>query len=145
MDSKKLFPRGIELVNGAIIENNKGEILLTTGPKWKNKWGMPGGHVEVGEKLLDSIVREGEEETGLKLKAIAIVHWGELIGTQDFHRAAHFVFFDAYCKVIGGELKLQKEEISESKWMMPEEALKENLAEGYSETIRDFIKYKKSH
>ncbi len=30
------FPRGVEIVSSAIIENNQGEILLVKSEKWSN-------------------------------------------------------------------------------------------------------------
>ena len=98
------YPRGIELVNGAIIENSNGEILMTQSPKWNDKWCFPGGHVGPGETIIESIIRECEEETSLKLKVISVIRWGELINSKDFHRPAHFIYFDIYCKIISGEL-----------------------------------------
>lgn len=138
----KAFPRGIEVVGGVIIENKNSEILVTRSPKWSNKWVCPGGHVEIGEKLISALVREGREETGLKLKPVDIVSLGELIGSKDFYRPAHFIFFDVYCKVIGGKIKLQRSELSEWMWMKPEEALKLDLAESYDKTLKNFIAYK---
>ena len=63
------FPRGIELVTGAVIENQNGEILMVKSHKWNNKWCMPGGHIDPGETIEHAALREAEEETGLKLKA----------------------------------------------------------------------------
>lgn len=139
------FPRGVEVIGSAIITNKKGEVLLTKSPKWNNKWIMPGGHIEPGESILDGVVREAEEESSLKLRPIAIVHWGELINPADFHRPAHFIFFDVYCQTIGGELKLDDDELTEHQWVKPEEALQLGLAESYSETIRKFIEYLKKN
>ena len=138
----KKFPKGVEVVGSAIIENEKGEILLFRSPKWSNKWTMPGGHIEPGEKIEDALLREAEEETGLKLKPIKIIAFGELIGSKDFHRPAHFIYFDLLCKIGGGEIKLDNQELIEYRWVKPDEALKIDLAESYDQTINDYLKYK---
>jgi len=138
------FPRGIEVVGSAIIENEKGEILLAQSPKWQNKWTLPGGHLEPGETIMEVAAREAEEETGLKTRPIAVIHWGELINPPDFHRPAHFIYFDSYCKVVGGALKLDNRELSTYQWVAPHEALKLDLATTYPETIKEFIKYLES-
>ncbi|MBI5733632.1 MAG: NUDIX domain-containing protein [Candidatus Kerfeldbacteria bacterium] len=135
------YPRGIELVGGVIVENDKGEILLGKCPKWGNKWILPGGHIEPGETIVASQLREAEEETGLKLRPIAITSWGELINSRDFHRPAHFVYFDAYCKIAGGEFKLDNQELVAYQWLIPAEALKLDLAESYDKSIEEYIKY----
>ena len=44
-DNNQKFPKGVEIVGSAIIENDQGEILLVRAPKWHNKWTMPGGHI----------------------------------------------------------------------------------------------------
>lgn len=41
-------------------------LLIQRGkPPYENKWALPGGFIEMDEKLVDSACRELEEETGL--------------------------------------------------------------------------------
>jgi len=141
---KNKFPRGVEVVGSAIIENNEGQILLTQSPKWSNKWVMPGGHIDPGEKVSEGITREVEEEVGLKVKFIDLIAWGELIDSKDFHRPAHFIYFDVYYKLVSEKVQLDNVEIKAYKWLTPEEALKLDLAESYSDTIQKFIEYKEN-
>lgn len=137
------FPRGVEFVGSAIIENKKGEVLLVKSPKWSNKWTMPGGHIEPGEKIEDALLREAEEEVGLKLKSQGIVAYGELINSKDFHRPAHFIYFDIFCQTDNENIKLDNEELFEYLWVTPEKALMMDLAESYEQTIIDYLEYKK--
>lgn len=135
----KKYPRGIEVVSSAIIENNSGEILLAQSQKWNNKWTLPGGHIKPGETIIKSVIREVEEETGLKISPICIISWGELINSSDFHRHAHFIYFDVYCKLSSGKFKLDKHELTAFKWILPKDALQLDLAESYLETIQRYI------
>lgn len=137
------FPRGVEIVGSAIIENKKGEVLLVKSPKWSNKWTMPGGHIEPGEKIEEALLREAEEEVGLKLKSQGIFAYGELINSKDFHRPAHFIYFDIFCQTDNENIKLDNEELFEYLWVTPEKALMMDLAESYEQTIIDYLEYKK--
>ena len=141
--SNKKFPKGVEVVGSAIIENPQGKILLTCSPKWNNKWTMPGGHIDPGETIEEALLREAEEEVGLKLKSEGVIAWGELIDSKDFYRPTHFIYFDIYCKTKSTDVKLDNDELTEYVWVTPEEALKMDLAESYEKTIKDFIEYKK--
>lgn len=137
------YPRGIEVVGSAVIENGKGEILLTQSPKWHNKWVMTGGHVEPGENIIAAMLREAQEETGLVLEGTDIINFGELINSHDFHRPAHFIYFAVYCKIVkDGEIILDNRELSAYKWVTPQDALKMELAESYDITVRKFIEYR---
>jgi len=142
---KNKFPRGIELCAGAIIENSNKEILLAKSPKWNNKWTFPSGHIELGEKIEEGAIREIEEEVGLKLKSEGIFTYGELIDSKDFHRPAHFVYFDIYCKTDDIDVKIDEDELTEYKWMTPQTALEMDLAESYDKAINDFINFKKNN
>ena len=51
----------------AIIENDKGEILLQSR-KDNDKWGLPGGCQEVGERFQEVVIREIKEETNLDVR-----------------------------------------------------------------------------
>lgn len=49
-----------------IIVNDKGEILLQSRAD-RDKWGLPGGCQELGEKFTDTAIREVKEETNLNI------------------------------------------------------------------------------
>lgn len=51
----------------AIIENEKGEILLQSRAD-RDLWGLPGGCQEIGETFEETIIREVKEETNLLVK-----------------------------------------------------------------------------
>ncbi len=56
--------------NAVILVNNKNEILLTKRrfPPKKSYWDLPGGFVEFGETVEQSVIREIKEELGLTIK-----------------------------------------------------------------------------
>lgn len=61
----------------AIIVNNKNQILLQRRVD-NDKWGLPGGCQEIGERFEDTVIREVKEETNLNvnetdLKLITVV------------------------------------------------------------------------
>lgn len=131
------LPRGVEVVVGVVIRNQTGEILLTKSKKWSRPV-IPGGHVEPGESILEAAKREGEEETGLRLKPIAVLRWGEQIKPKEYHRPAHWIFFHCLCEVIGGEVRLQSSELTDYSWVKPEALAKKGM---YRETMEQYQFY----
>lgn len=51
----------------AVIVNNQGQILLQSRAD-RDKWGLPGGCQELGERFQDTIIREIKEETDLDVR-----------------------------------------------------------------------------
>ena len=64
----KLRHKFVLLQDGAaaIIVNKQGQILLQSRAD-RNKWGLPGGCQELGERFQDTIIREVKEETNLDI------------------------------------------------------------------------------
>ena len=54
--------------DGVIIESGKILLIKRKNNPYKNKWALPGGFVEYGERVEEAIFREILEETGLKTK-----------------------------------------------------------------------------
>ena len=59
----------VELTNMCLVYNEKKVLVQEkTGTKYEGGLVFPGGHVEEGESLRDSVIREIREETGLVIK-----------------------------------------------------------------------------
>ncbi|MBI5072419.1 NUDIX domain-containing protein, partial [Candidatus Woesearchaeota archaeon] len=50
---------------GPLIFNKEGKLFLMQSPKWRNKWVIPGGKIELGETMEQAVKREIKEETNL--------------------------------------------------------------------------------
>ena len=55
-------------VDGVLIKNRKVLLIKRKNEPFKNKWALPGGFVEYGEKVEDAIIRELKEETGMNVR-----------------------------------------------------------------------------
>lgn len=95
---------------GGCIFNEKGEVLLQKRGD-SNKWGFPGGAIELGETPEMAAIREAKEETGLDVEV------GDLIGifTDCDMRypsgdQAHSIFIAYELKQVGGSLQCDGDE-----------------------------------
>lgn len=94
---------------GAVIFNPHGKILLCKSHKWENKYVIPGGHIELGEKMEDALKREIWEETGLKIYDIKLISIKESIFSSTFHEKKHFIFIDYQCRTDSSDVVLNDE------------------------------------
>ncbi|MGF1655934.1 MAG: NUDIX domain-containing protein [Verrucomicrobiales bacterium] len=107
---------------GALIFNSRTRrILLVKTKKWSGKWGIPGGKVERGETSMDALIRELEEETGLRPSRVEFVMCQDCIDSQEFCWPAHFVLLNYLAYVDSEEVRLNNE-ATEFCWCSPTEA-----------------------
>lgn len=115
--------RGYPLVTvGALIVGPSGRVLLVRTHKWRDRWGVPGGKVDLGETLLAAVHREVREETGLTLGAVAWAPTHEAVDHPEFHRPAHFVLLNFVARATSEDVALNDEAQAHA-WTTPEEAL----------------------
>lgn len=55
-------------VDGVLIRNKKVLLIKRLNEPFKGKWALPGGFVEYGERVEEAIIREFEEETGIRAR-----------------------------------------------------------------------------
>lgn len=138
---KEYYGKVVEVVSSPIIVNKRGEILLIKSHKWGDKYLIPGGHIEIKETIFETAEREGEEETGLKIKPLYCVNMGELIFSPDFHRKAHLIYFHIVCEALSEDVRLDDVEVNEFIWIEPKNVLSQNLvlADGIKKSMENLI------
>ena len=115
----QIFP---EPTVGIFIFNQSNELLLVKSHKWPGKYVVPGGHVELGERLEDAAIREAKEETGLDIYDLKFINFQQFIYDSSFWKQRHFIFFDYFCRTDSLEVKLN-DEAEEHVWVKPVAAL----------------------
>ena len=98
----------VELTNMCMICDGKGNVLVQdkkNNPYWSG-WNFPGGHVEPGEYVTPSVIREMQEETGL------LIEKPKLCGIKEFHKSKdgkRYIVFLYVANRYSGELKPSNE------------------------------------
>ncbi|MFS0674859.1 NUDIX hydrolase [Ornithinibacillus sp. 179-J 7C1 HS] len=93
-------------VYGIYVENNKLLVINKNGGPYINRYDLPGGSLEEGESLMEAMVREFREETGIDIevdKNIGIVDFFLPSKWKEFTDVHHIAVFYQVRKV-GGEI-----------------------------------------
>ena len=124
---------------GALIFNPEGKMLLVRTHKFHDKYVVPGGHIEVGEKMTDALIREAKEETGLDIYDLEFIFFQEFIQDKSFWKNMHFIFFDFACKTDSSNVTLNDEAQSYI-WVTLDEALELPIDSYTGNAIRELMK-----
>lgn len=132
----QIFP---EPTVGAFIFNAKGELLLLQSHKWPGRYVVPGGHVELGERLEEAVVRESKEETGLDVHSIEFINFQQFIYDPAFWKKRHFIFFDFACRADSSDVRLN-DEAEGCVWVEPHQALRMELDTYTRRSVEEWLK-----
>ena len=134
---KRDYPERPIIGVGAIIVSD-GRVLLVrraTEPL-KGEWSIPGGVLELGEKLHDGLRREALEETGLQVEPQDVLEVFDSIFSDEQGRTQyHFVLIDYRCRVLGGEARAGSD-VSAVKWVTAAELDQLGLRESIECVLR---------
>jgi len=121
----------IEFPNNKILLVKRGTVVF------KGYWALPGGRVDAGETVEETVVREVKEETGLHVRIVKKIGEYHESGVQDG------IEYDYYptcflVKPTGGKIKRQEKEIEEIR-LVDLKNIPEKLAFEHSSMIRDYM------
>ena len=126
----------VELTNMCMVCDGKGNVLVQNkkGDRTWHGWNFSGGHVEQGEFVTPSVVREIREETGLTIEN------PKLCGIKEFHKeqdGKRFIVFLYVASRFSGELRSSAE--GDVFWYpLSELKRSKELADGFSEMLPVF-------
>lgn len=114
------------LCNLCMVEDlENGKVVLQYRSPEKNNWSgyaFPGGHIEEGESLVESVIREIEEETGLTIfnpQLAAVKNWQLENGTR-------YIVFCYKATEFTGQLRSSEE--GEVSWVEKDQLKKLDLS-----------------
>jgi ADP-ribose pyrophosphatase YjhB (NUDIX family) len=135
-------PRANSLVPGAsaVVVNDEGKILLQRRSD-NARWALPGGVMDIGESIGQSIIREVREETGFEVEPEYIIGVysdpGHVFAYDDGEVRQQFSICFA-CRIVGGTLRVS-EESTEVAFFSPEEIDDLDMHESIRLRIRHYL------
>lgn len=101
------------VVSVSINKDNQVLIIKENKPSAIHKWNFPSGRIELKEDILKAACREVKEETGFEVKLTGTT------GVYNFISSSNnqVILFHFIGEITGGSLKLEEDEIVDSKWI----------------------------
>lgn len=120
---------------GGVVLNERNELLVVCERHRRTKqpyYKLPGGALQSGEHLVDGVIREVLEETGVQTQFESLVcfrHWhGYRYGKSD-------IYFVCRLSPLSEELTMQTEELEECLWMPVEDYMSSELVSVFNKRI----------
>jgi 8-oxo-dGTP pyrophosphatase MutT (NUDIX family) len=145
---RKIVGSRLILVPGAriVVHDRAGRVLLELRSDFR-KWGLPGGHQEVGDSSTETAIREVFEESGLKITRPQVFG----IASDPKHETIRFPNGDRTQSVAimfhaskpRGKPKFDPHETLELGWFALD-ALPKNLMPNSRRTLKAFQRYRRT-
>ena len=126
-------PESVIMTNMCMIEDGAGNVVVQERTGHWPGFAFPGGHVEDGESLVDAVIREVWEETGLTIRS------PRLVGVKNWFQdsGARSMVFLYRASAFEGELTSSEE--GAVRWIPLAEVPGLTLARGMIDTLRMFL------
>ncbi len=118
---------------GAVVVDDDRLLLIRRGHgPAAGEWSVPGGRVELGELMVEALVREVKEETGLDVAVGDYIGYVERVGDEH-----HFVIHDFHATAFDTEPLIAGDDAAEVRWVDLSAVADLNLVEGLAEFLAD--------
>jgi 8-oxo-dGTP diphosphatase len=123
-------------VGVVIIREGRALLVRRNSEPLKGEWSVPGGMLELGEKLRDGAAREALEETGLVVEVGEVLDvFDSIFPDADGQVQYHYVLIDFLGRPISGEA-VAASDVSEVKWVSEADLATMNLRPSIAQVVR---------
>lgn len=137
MSPGRLYPERPMVGVGVLIRVGEEYLLIKRASEPdKGMWSIPGGMVEIGEKVSEAAVREAKEETGLDVELVEDLGVVDKIVRDEAGKVKyHFVIVDYLAEPASGEMHAMDDAL-EARWVNPRDFHRYEM----SPTLIDLLK-----
>ena len=134
---KRDYPeRPIIGVGAVIIRGDRVLLVRRATEPLKGEWSVPGGVLELGEKLREGVRREVLEETGLQVEPGEVLDVFDSIFRDGQGRTQyHYVLIDYLCHCIAEDARAGSD-VSEVRWVRQDELAAMGLRDSIEQVAR---------
>jgi mutator protein MutT len=123
-------------VGAVVVEGGRVLLVRRDTEPLRGEWSVPGGMLELGEKLRDGIRREVQEETGIEVDPGEVLDVFDSIFTDTLGRTQyHYVLIDYLCRPLSGEPRAGSD-VSDVRWVSAEALPAMSLRESIEQVVR---------
>ena len=134
-DAPREFPDAPRVGVGAVILDGTRVLLARRGrAPSAGKWSIPGGLVDVGERLEDTLLREIEEESGLRVRLLGLCGVIDRVVREQDAVRYHYVIIDYAAEPVGGRLRAGSD-AAEVRWVEVDELDRYDTTEGLADMV----------
>ncbi len=103
----------------AVVFSGDRVLLVRRGNEpSRGRWGLPGGVVELGERVGEAVVREIREETGVTVRPLRLLTIFDSIVRDDGGKIRfHYVLCEYLCEAVEGEPHAATD-VSDAMWVL---------------------------
>ncbi len=129
------FPDAPRVAVSAVVLDGERVLLARRGrPPGQGKWSIPGGLVDLGERIEDALVREIEEESGLRVRLLGLCGVIDRVVREQDAVRYHYVIIDYVAEVVGGRLQAGSD-AAEVRWVAVDDLGQYDTTDGLAEMI----------
>jgi ADP-ribose pyrophosphatase YjhB (NUDIX family) len=139
--ASRRYPQAPLVGVGVAVFNTQGEVLLVQRgkPPRVGQWSLPGGLIDLGERLVAAARREVMEETGVTIEIGDLITTFEPIERDATGRVEyHYVVLDFWGRYVAGEPTAQDDALAVA-WVAPSEL------EDYAVSVEVLAVVRKGH
>jgi 8-oxo-dGTP diphosphatase len=133
----KFGPRPAITVDGIIEKDRKVLLVKRKNPPFKGSFAIPGGFVEFKEPVEEAVLREIQEETGLKTKIAGFIG---VYSAPDRDPRGHTISVVYELKITGGKVRAGSD-AQDLQWFKVKDL--PELAFDHNDIMNDYLKRKK--
>lgn len=130
-----MLKRPVPAVSALVTDQDKVLLIKRGAEPNRGLWSLPGGSIELGETVVDALVREIREETSLDVEPVELAGVHEVIARNPEGIQFHYVIITFRVRVVGGELAAASD-AADAKWFRPEEIELLPTTEGLLERLK---------
>lgn len=135
MTAAREYPDAPRVGVGAVVLDGDRVLLARRGrAPSAGKWSIPGGLVDLGERLEEAAIREVEEESGLRVRLLGLCGVIDRVVREQDAVRYHYVIVDYVAECVGGRLEAGSD-AAEVRWVAVSELAQYETTDGLVDMI----------